>query len=437
MKPAMTAVLLAGGESTRFAPFAEKSSFVFLGKPFLVWHYEQLLRLGITHVVVVTNEQNNDRIRAIEVPKKLAVSYVTQKNKGQAQAVLALENVCSGEVLLLNASDYYADAGLTSFLSGIDEKHIRLGAIKTENYFPGGYLKVDANNIVSEIIEKPKVGEEPSDMVRILIDYIPDISLFITAMKKHASNVASGYEDALNDLMKTSGTVKAIVLDRNTWKPIKYPWNVLDVAELLLSEMEGSQIDTSVVIKENVIIEGPVVIESGVKIFEGTKIVGPVYIGKNTIIGNNNMIRSSSIGEDCVTGFNSDITRSVIGNNCWFHTNYVGDSVIGNNVSMGSGTVTANLRLDDGEIQSIVKEEKIHTGRNKLGVLIGDNVRIGVQASTMPAVKIGSDSFIAAGIVLSQDIPAGSFVRPQAVGFIVKENTKAAATSRDSFRKAI
>ena len=27
-----------------------------------------------------------------------------------------------------------------------------------------------------------------------------------------------------------------------------------------------------------------------VKIFEGTKIVGPVYIGKNTIIGNNNII---------------------------------------------------------------------------------------------------------------------------------------------------
>ena len=437
MKQAITAVLLAGGESTRFAPFAEKSSFVLLGKPFLSWHYEQLLRLGIDHVVVVTNGQNDELIRAIVVPKQLTVSYVAQKNKGQGQALLALENVCSGEVLLLNASDYYADAGLTSFLSGLDKNHITLGAIKTENYFPGGYLKVDADGVVLEIVEKPKKGEEPSDIVRILIDYIPDISLFITAVKKHVSNAASGYEDALNDLMKTSGTAHAKILDKNNWQPIKYPWNVLDVSELLLSQMEGTQIDKSVVIKENVIVEGPVVIESGVKIFEGTKIVGPVYIGKNTIIGNNNIIRSTSIGDDCVTGFNSDITRSVIGNNCWFHTNYVGDSVIGNNVSMGSGTVTANLRLDDGEIQSIVREEKINTGRNKLGVLIGDNVRIGVNASTMPAIKIGSDSFIAAGIVLTQDIPAGSFVRPQSTGFVVKENTKTVATSRDSFRKAI
>ena len=437
MKPTITAVLLAGGQSTRFAPFVEKSSFVFLGKPFLAWHYEQLSRLGIQNVVVVTSEMNDVSIRSIEVPKGLKVSYVVQQKQGQVQAVLALESVCSGAVLLLNASDYYEDACITSFLSRIEGKDILLGAIKTENYFPGGYLKLDTGGTVSEIIEKPKKGEEPSDVVRILIDFVPDISLFIKSAKQHADNAASGYEEALNDLIRQGSAAKARVTENKNWQPIKYPWNVLDVMDKFLSELEGQQIDKSVVIKSNVIIEGPVIIESGVKIFEGTKIVGPVFIGKNTIVGNNNIIRSSTIGADCVTGFNTDITRSRIGDGCWFHTNYIGDSVIGKNVSMGSGTVTANLRLDDGEIQSVVKEERIDTGRSKLGAMIGENVRIGVNASTMPAIKIGSDSFIAAGIVLTQDIPSGSFVRPVSVGFVVKENTKAAATSRDGFRKAI
>ena len=38
-----------------------------------------------------------------------------------------------------------------------------------------------------------------------------------------------------------------------------------------------------------------------------------------------------------MTGFNTDITRSYIGDNCWFHSNYIGDSVLEGNVSMGSG----------------------------------------------------------------------------------------------------
>ncbi|MFH0749788.1 MAG: sugar phosphate nucleotidyltransferase [Candidatus Gottesmanbacteria bacterium] len=436
MNNELKVVLLAGGESTRFWPLTNKNEMVFLGKPFLSWHYEQLVRLGMEHVVVVTNDQNNERIRAIAAPKQLQVSYVIQKNKGQVQALVALENVCSGEVLLLNASDYYADAGLISFLSGLDKNHITLGAIKTENYFPGGYLIINADGVVLEIVEKPKKGEEPSDVVNILIDYIPDISLFITAAKKHVSNAASGYEDALNDLMKTSGTAHAKILDRNDWKPIKYPWNVLDVSELLLSEMQGSQIDKSVVIKENVIIEGPVIIEEGVKIFEGTKIVGPCYIGKNTIIGNNNIIRSSMIGNDCVTGFNTDITRSYVGNNCWFHSNYVGDSVLAGDISIGSGSVLANLRLDDRIISGVVKDEKISTERNKLGAMIGLHVRIGVNASIMPGVKIGSGSFIGAGVVLGKDVNNSQYCVSTS-SYSVKDNTSVPAKNREKFRKGL
>jgi len=436
----VTAVLLAGGESTRFFPFVEKNTFSLLGKPFLLWHYKQLSSLGIHTVIVVTNENNNELLRSIPVPKSLHVSYVQQKQSGQVNAVVALEHTVTHDpILLLNASDYYDDVCIKEFLKEMNktEKHILLGAVKTETYFPGGYLKMDTKGAVTEIVEKPKIGTEPSDVVRILIDAIPDALAFVSAAKKHQANKASGYEDALNTLITSGSRAIAKILEKENWRPIKYPWNVLDVEEKLLRTIEGKQIDKSVDIKQHVVIEGPVLIEEGVKIFEGTKIVGPVYIGRNTIIGNNNIIRSSAIGTNCVTGFNTDITRSHIGNNCWFHTNYVGDSVIGNNVSMGSGTVAANLRLDDGEITSVVKEEKVQTGKNKLGVMIGDNVRIGVNTSTMPGIKIGSDSFIAAGIVLTTDIPDGSFVRPISVGFAVKQNKQKASSSRETFRKAI
>jgi bifunctional UDP-N-acetylglucosamine pyrophosphorylase/glucosamine-1-phosphate N-acetyltransferase len=207
--------------------------------------------------------------------------------------------------------------------------------------------------------------------------------------------------------------------------------------DVFLSTITKKNIHKSVVIKDHVTIEGPVLIEEGVKIFEGSKIVGPVYIGKHTIVGNNNIIRSSMIGSDCVTGFNTDITRSYIGNNCWFHSNYVGDSILGDDISLGSGAVFANLRLDDGEISSIVKKEKISTGKNKLGAMIGSHVRIGVNASIMPGIKIGSGSFIGSGVILDKDIEDKQFCVGTPSSYTVKANTAVPAASREAFRKGL
>ena len=192
----------------------------------------------------------------------------------------------------------------------------------------------------------------------------------------------------------------------------------------------------NVEIKSNVVIEGAVYIEDNVRIFENTKIVGPCYIGRNTIIGNNNIIRHSHIGSGCVTGFNTDITRSYIGDNCWFHSNYIGDSVLEDNVSLGAGSVLANLRLDEGDIYSLVKGEKMNTKRNKLGTIIGRDVRIGVNTSIMPGVKIGKHSFICAGMIVDKDVPDDSFCVAESKYFL-KHNTHIESSSRDAFKKRL
>ncbi|MBI4035130.1 MAG: hypothetical protein HY381_01920 [Candidatus Chisholmbacteria bacterium] len=65
-------------------------------------------------------------------------------------------------------------------------------------------------------------------------------------------------------------------------------------------------------------------------------------------------------------------------------------------ISFGAGALTANFRLD----QQPIKD----TGRTKLGAIIGSGSRIGVNASLMPGVKIGAQSFVGPGAVLSQDL---------------------------------
>ncbi len=218
---------------------------------------------------------------------------------------------------------------------------------------------------------------------------------------------------------------------------LKYPWHVLDVLDFLLKRI-GEYRGKHVEVKSNVTIEGPVYIEDNVTICENTKIVGPCYIGKNTIIGNNNIIRASHIGADCITGFNTDITRSYVGDACWFHTNYIGDSVLEGNISMGSGGVLANLRLDEKDIYSMVKGERVNTRRNKLGAMIGKNVRIGVNTSIMPGVKIGSGSFIGSGIVLDKDVSENSFCTLRDENYVVTSNaTSMNEETREEFKKRL
>ncbi len=440
MKQEVTVVLLAGGESTRFWPLKEKTLVRFLGESLIARHLQQLAALNFTHVVIVANKTNEPLLKKTSLPGQLHVSFVQQEGIGQGQAVMALAKASiNGPVFIMNASDWYADDFLHSY-----QEHMRmhaeyglLGAVRVTTYFPGGYITMSPEGDIKEIIEKPAKGAEPSDVVRVVADYFPDVKQLLSQVSHFASDVASGYELGINALIQQGLRCHAEITKEENWNYLKYPWNVLSMKDAFLGGLTGQSIDASAIIKENVSIEGPVIIEAGVKIFEGTKIVGPCFIGQDTIIGNNNIIRASVIGKRCVTGFNTDITRSYIGENCWFHSNYIGDSVLDDDVSMGSGTVVANLRLDEKNIATTVKKERIDSKRNKLGTMIGSHVRIGVNVSIMPGIKIGSNTYIGAGVVLDQDLENSSFCMMKKGSYSVVSNRETIAGSREQFRKAI
>jgi len=431
-------ILLAGGESIRFWPFTHKNLTPFFGKSLLYWHYEQLVRIGVKNVVVVANKDSIKDIKSVPVPKKLFVTFAVQEGRGPGQAVLAAGVYLEDKpVLILNGSDIYEDDLLRQMMDIYrrNPECLSIAAVRVTSYFPGGYMKLKKDGTIAEIIEKPKEGKEPSDIVSLVVDVIPNIRTFSAVLETYKKRPADGYERAVNKLLK-DGTKGLPVLTTSEWLYLKYPWHILNVMDACLATIQGQNIDSTVKIGQFVTIEGPVIIEEDVKISEGTKIVGPVFIGRGTIVGNNNIIRRSHIGSMCVTGFSTDITRSYIGNNSWFHTNYIGDSVIAPDVSMGSGTVLANLRLDESAISSKVKDEQINTRRVKLGAMIGKGVRIGVNVSIMPGVKIGSRSFVGAGVVLGEDLGDGKYCRVTPT-VMITENLKKAGESREEFKKKL
>jgi bifunctional UDP-N-acetylglucosamine pyrophosphorylase/glucosamine-1-phosphate N-acetyltransferase len=156
------------------------------------------------------------------------------------------------------------------------------------------------------------------------------------------------------------------------------------------------------------------------------------------VIGNNALVRGSSIGQRCVIGYNTEVVRSVIGDDVWTHSSYVGDSVLSDNVSLGAGTTTGNLRLDEAEISSLVKGESVGTGLDKFGTAVGEGARTGIHTCIGPGVKIGARSFVGSNALISQDIPDDSFVKTS-TAIDIRPNTKAPAkpADREKFKRKI
>lgn len=435
MTKELVALVLAGGTGKRFWPLTtNKLLFPFLGKPLISHTVVDILPKEVSRLVLVTNKENNKALDVLHFP--VPHSMVIQRNPlGMADAILSTSSKIPNCQLLVIIADDLFDEKLLSEVVARAKKTRPFGIIpgwKSPFYFHGGYLRLDGTRIVG-IVEKPGEGKEPSRYVDISGQFFADSNRLLDVLGRTESQDDDVYEQAKSALMQEE--VFEMIPYEGNFSSLKYPWNVLDIMDQLLTQVTD-HMGKNVEIKQDVVIEGQVWIGDNVKIFENTKIVGPCYIGDNTIIGNNNIIRGSHIGTGCVTGFNTDITRSYVGDNCWFHSNYIGDSVLEGDVSMGSGNVLANLRLDEGEIFSVVRGERINTKRTKLGAIIAKHVRIGVNTSIMPGVKIGAHAMIGAGLMVDHDIPEGSFVAG-GIPMVVTKNTRGVGKNRDDFKKKL
>lgn len=419
-----TLVLLAGGSSSRFAPLKEKILFKFLGRTLIERQLETFKNAGFERVIVIASENNYEQVKQEIEKVDNTVVVKVQVGNGQAGAVnTALSEIDDGEgILIANMNDIFADSIFEKFkaelLSNPDQQ-ILVGYY-SEKYFPGGYFTLQDDKVIG-IVEKPGEGNEPSKIVNLVFDYFPQAGKLKKYLNEADSEKDDVYETALDNMMK-AGEIFHYVEHKGMWLTIKYPWHVLAMMQYYLGNIGGQEISPNTTIAESAKIIGNVVIEDGVKIFDNAVIKGPVYIGRNSIVANNALVRDSHIGNDCVVGYSTEIARSYISDRCWFHTNYVGDSVFGQNVSLGSGAVTANLRLDEQSVLMNVKGEKVNTGLNKLGNIIGNNVRIGVNSSLSPGIKIGSKVFIGSNVLVHEDIEEGKYVYAKQE-LIIKDNT--------------
>jgi NDP-sugar pyrophosphorylase family protein len=114
----------------------------------------------------------------------------------------------------------------------------------------------------------------------------------------------------------------------------------------------------------------------------------PYFIGPNCFIASYAYLRGGVWLESDVTiGPSSEIKSSLIfkGSKA-AHFNFIGDSIIGRAVNIEAGAIIANYRneLTNKEIICLIEQERIRTGVDKFGSLIGDECKIGANAVLAP-----------------------------------------------------
>lgn len=427
----MNTFLLLSGRSTRFWPLKEKAFFPLCGKTLLEHQVERLRKAGCENIVLVAGTHNHEEAKAI-CPE---LDVIVQEGEGMQGAVAsALKHYPSDPLMVVGSNDVIDPSAYQALVDTSGDGAIL--AYKVDQYFPGGYLSV-AEGRVTGVIEKPGEGNEPSDLINIVAHVHRDPAALSAALQSVDNTTDDGYEQALAKLFSEKNY--HAVSYNGPWQPVKYPWHILKVLEMLLDEIPGQAVHSTAQIHPSAEIVGNVIIDEGVKVMSNAVIRGPAYIGKRSIVANNALVRGSSVGDDCVVGFTTEIKASALASHVWTHMNYIGDSIVGSNVSFGGGTVTGNLRLDEGEIFSVVKGEKIATGMTKFGTVIGDNARIGINVSTNPGCKIGSGSFVSSAVLVGEDIADTQFVFMKEGRLHIKENTADVLhpDDREKYRKGV
>ncbi len=384
MKPKL--VILAAGWGTRLRPLTlgrPKPAIRLLGETLIEHNLREVKGFVDEAIIIVGYKDEVIREKLGDSFLGIKINYVRQDEQlGTGHAAKIALPFLDDEFLILNGDDLYLREDIKKCLSRnpcILVKEIE----DPRNY---GQISTD-NGVVKDIVEKPP--EVVSNLINVGCYHL-NKSFFEKDIEKSSRGE---YEivDFLKYYIKEKNTLYC-ELAKN-WMPVTYPWSILEGVKELLKEAEEKR---EGVIEEGAFVNGKVIMEEGSIIKKGSVVDGPVYIGKNTSIGPNTYIKGpSAIHDECIIGAGVEVDGSVIFSKTQIpHYAFMGDSVIGEECLIGAGVALVNFLFGGDVIWAKVKGKKISTGREKMGTVIGNKVKIGPNVSVMPGVMIGDGTTI-------------------------------------------
>lgn len=396
----MKAIILAAGKSTRTYPLTltkPKPLLKVMNRPILQHHLDSLHGLVEGVILVVgyraemIRETFGDRYRGLHI------EYVEQiEQRGTGHAVLQCAPLLDEPFLAMNGDDLYDPDDLRR-LAEADQAALAMTVPDPRLY---GIYEVTGDNRVVRLVEKPK--EVFSNLANIgAYKFTPrvfDVLEHTPPSERGEIEITS----AIQTLAEQG--VFRVTETHGYWIPIGYPWHLLNANAFLLDRFLTSDVQGT--ISPDAHLNGTVAIGKGTTVRSGVVIDGPVCIGQDCDIGPNCWIRpGTTIGNRCRVGHAVEIKGSIFlddVNAC--HLTYIGDSVVGDRVNFGCGTVTANVRHDGGRHKSMVNGAWVDTGRTKFGAIVGDDVHTGIHTAIYPGRKLWPGTTTRPGAVVLKDL---------------------------------
>jgi bifunctional UDP-N-acetylglucosamine pyrophosphorylase/glucosamine-1-phosphate N-acetyltransferase len=404
----MKAVILAAGKGTRLEPLTNttpKCMLPLAGKPILEHIVLALKGAGITDMVMVVGYRSEAVMDYFGDGADCGVklSYVTQEEKLGTAHALGMAKI-EEDFLALNGDTLISSQTLGEVLR-FHEGSATIALRRVENPRNYGAVVLEDDRVV-KLVEKPKKKVSPLINAGIYV-FSPEI---FDAVRKTGKSERGEYEltSSINLLIEGGNPPRGVEI-KGPWEDVGTPWNYLDANHAALDSMEEG---IKGEVEDNVKIKGALSLGENSVIRSGCYIEGPVFIGDDCVVGPNAYLRAyATLGKGCRVGSAVEVKNSILMENTKVpHLSYVGDSIIGRNCNLGAGTKVGNLRLDEDMVKMRVKGELVNTGRKKLGCVMGDNVKTGLNVMVNAGRRIGQSTLIGPGVIVYRDVKAGSVV---------------------------
>jgi len=405
MKKNIAAVLLAAGKGTRMKSELPKVVHEVCGLPLIQHVVRQLKRQGIKKIVVVVG---HGKEIVIDRLASEGVDIVEQKQQlGTGHALAVCEKTLKsfkGDILVLPGDVFIEnDTCIKKFCSTHVKKKNDLSLLTACIDDPKGYGRIirseeDAVVAIREELDAAK-QERLIDEVNTGIYLFKGTSVFaaLKRVKKNPKKKEYYLTDIVDVYVKNKKRVGGVVADESTAilgvndrSQLALIHSILKDSLLLKHQLNG----VTILEPESTYIETDVKIGADSIIYPYTYIEKKVSIGKGCQIGPFCKIRMGSKISDasCIGSF-VEVVRSTVGKKTNIkHLSYIGDAVVGNNVNVGAGTVTAN-----------------YDGKNKNKTHIKDKAFIGSNSVLVAPITVSKGAKTGAGSVVlkGRNIPAG------------------------------
>ncbi len=429
----LNTIVLAGGKGTRMKSSLPKVCHKISGLELINHVFYQMDKLNINDHIVVTGYKS-DYVKKSIKSKNNTIFTLQETQMGTADAVkTTLDYIKDNQDYIILNGD--APMIQSSTINAIYHEYLKnkntVFLLTTALDNPSGYGRVVLDNEkVKKIIEEKDCTDEEKNInvVNTGMYIIKGVYLkrYIPLIKNDNNQKEYYLTDIIEMLVKDNITVKRCNIDNNQ--------EILGINSRLDLEKCENIMNTNNIIKHmeqgvTFIDKYNTHIDYNVKIGMDTIIYPGVYLAKDTIIGTNCVIKGNTYIENSKIGNNNviDTTKivdSYIDNNCKIgpfayirpnsvikddvkigdfvevknsvinsgskasHLTYIGDCDVGENVNFGCGVVLVN-----------------YDGKNKYRSNINDNSFIGCNVNIVSPVKVGKDSYIAAGSTITENVP--------------------------------